>query len=89
MALCWFSCEFMWYGIVWCRRGHTVVQVPYRQAPVPGVHKRRRGKCYRRVKTTNELRQNCGDAADGYLKYVRKARCKGNIPTAYDDILLS
>ena len=86
MSLYWFSYTIMSYGSIWCQKGVVFVKVPFRSAPMPGIHKKRRGRCYRHIRTTNELRQNECAIADGHKQYVRKARCKGNIPTWYDDV---
>lgn len=56
----------------------------FRCGPVPGTSYHWRGYCYRRPKTTAEIRMNCDPE---YKDFVRPRRRL--IPTAYDDVCIS
>lgn len=63
----------------------------FRNGPVPGVHRRRWGRCYRHIRTEAERRAHFGfeadlrDAEDFPVRVKIRARRK-NVPTLWDDI---
>lgn len=63
--------------------GHNYEGAKFRQEPVPYIRKHRRYKFYRRIKTTNELRQN---AATEIQEYVRPSRTRFNLPDSWDEV---
>ena len=63
---------------------HRNKNYEFRSGPVPGIGGRRWGHWYRRVRTTNERRQNQNidfEELDGFSVKTRK-----NLRTSYDDI---
>lgn len=54
----------------------------FRQEPVPYIRHRRGYKFYRRIRTTNELRQN---TAPEMKEFVRASRREHNLPTSWDE----
>ena len=56
----------------------------FRHDPVPYTSKRRGGRYYRRFKTYQERKRNCGDVLEGIS--VRGKRRYKSLPEPWDDI---
>jgi len=69
-----------------CKKRKPINWLGFRNGPVArtGYGNRASKRCFRIIKTTQEIRRNSWD-----FKWARKSRCYNNLPNSWDDIHIS